>query len=53
MPQLNPAPWFVTFLITWLIILALLKPMLHMRPIQQPVKDLLNSQTTSWLWTWH
>nr|YP_003002168.1 ATP synthase F0 subunit 8 [Hemidactylus frenatus]ACS37287.1 ATP synthase F0 subunit 8 [Hemidactylus frenatus] len=54
MPQLNPAPWFLTLLTTWLIMLLLLKPTLTlMTPMKPPTMLRQSCTTRHWDWTWY
>nr|AGZ18916.1 ATP synthase F0 subunit 8 [Caudacaecilia cf. asplenia ZRC 1.12502] len=54
MPQLNPSPWFLIFMLTWMILTTTItaKTMKH-----QPMNDILTedrTKTTSpWNWPWH
>nr|YP_009363463.1 ATPase subunit 8 [Merops viridis]AOS52800.1 ATPase subunit 8 [Merops viridis] len=54
MPQLNPNPWFLIMLTSWLIWLLILQPKLlsfttHNPPINKPSTTL---KTSSWPWPW-
>nr|YP_637105.1 ATP synthase F0 subunit 8 [Podiceps cristatus]QOD97433.1 ATP synthase F0 subunit 8 [Podiceps cristatus]BAE95758.1 ATP synthase F0 subunit 8 [Podiceps cristatus] len=54
MPQLNPGPWFLTMLMTWLTYLMIIQPkLLSFTPINSP-SNMPNTttKTTSWLWPW-
>nr|YP_010485122.1 ATP synthase F0 subunit 8 [Hemidactylus farasani]UVW80903.1 ATP synthase F0 subunit 8 [Hemidactylus farasani] len=54
MPQLHPAPWFMTLLTAWLIILFMMKPtLMHMNHISQPPHQPGPQSKNSWPWTWH
>nr|YP_009113967.1 ATP synthase F0 subunit 8 [Pelusios castaneus]AGL45236.1 ATP synthase F0 subunit 8 [Pelusios castaneus] len=53
MPQLNPYPWFSTFLTSWLIlIILLLKIKSHVS--NNPPTNKKNTLTTPspWIWPW-
>nr|BCO16611.1 ATPase subunit 8 [Lucasium damaeum] len=53
MPQLNPAPWFTTFLISWAILLILLTPKLSSNAMPHPPQPNTDSLTTMpWTWPW-
>nr|BCO16533.1 ATPase subunit8 [Geckolepis petiti] len=53
MPQLNPAPWFMTFIISWLILLIMLKPtMLQLKSPHLPTQPTTTDKTASWPWMW-
>nr|AYN73533.1 ATP synthase F0 subunit 8 [Merops nubicus]QOD97338.1 ATP synthase F0 subunit 8 [Merops nubicus] len=54
MPQLNPNPWFLIMLSSWLIWLLILQPKLltfttFNPPINKPTTTL---KTLSWPWPW-
>nr|YP_010960331.1 ATP synthase F0 subunit 8 [Trinectes inscriptus]WNH37695.1 ATP synthase F0 subunit 8 [Trinectes inscriptus] len=55
MPQLNPSPWLMLFLMTWLIFLSLLpmKIMNHTFPNLPNPKPAQNQKTTPFNWPWH
>nr|YP_009400157.1 ATP synthase F0 subunit 8 [Gekko hokouensis]AMW90873.1 ATP synthase F0 subunit 8 [Gekko hokouensis] len=52
MPQLNPAPWLLTFILVWVIILSLLKLMATLQNPMLPTKYTPHHQPTTWTWTW-
>nr|BBD20477.1 ATP synthase F0 subunit 8 [Cyrtodactylus thirakhupti] len=53
MPQLNPTPWFMTLITTWIIITILLKLTLTtMGPTQQPHTAPHPNLAPHWSWTW-
>nr|YP_008816340.1 ATP synthase F0 subunit 8 [Babina subaspera]BAO04476.1 ATPase subunit 8 [Babina subaspera] len=51
MPQLNPVPWLIYFLLTWLILLFLApqKILSNTNPNEPGSKNL---KTTNYMWTW-
>nr|NP_795850.1 ATP synthase F0 subunit 8 [Opisthoproctus soleatus]BAC58255.1 ATPase subunits 8 [Opisthoproctus soleatus] len=55
MPQLNPAPWFIILVFSWLVFLVVLPPkVLSHTPTNQP--DALNTQKPKpepWDWPWY
>ncbi|YP_001654990.1 ATP synthase F0 subunit 8 (mitochondrion) [Heteronotia binoei] len=54
MPQLNPAPWFFTFMLVWSILLLLLKPtLMELKSTHQPQPHTMKHTLTPWAWTWH
>nr|YP_010977665.1 ATP synthase F0 subunit 8 [Goniurosaurus bawanglingensis]WOA02151.1 ATP synthase F0 subunit 8 [Goniurosaurus bawanglingensis] len=53
MPQLNPAPWFMTFLLTWVILLLLMKPkLLQTKYLKTPDTTKANFKNMMWTWPW-
>nr|YP_010485109.1 ATP synthase F0 subunit 8 [Hemidactylus almakhwah]UVW80890.1 ATP synthase F0 subunit 8 [Hemidactylus almakhwah] len=54
MPQLYPAPWFMTLLTAWLIIMLIMKPtLMHLDHTAPPAHQPDPHPETTWLWTWH
>ncbi|YP_002791111.1 ATP synthase F0 subunit 8 (mitochondrion) [Fundulus heteroclitus] len=54
MPQLMPEPWFMTFLITWSILLTVV-PMQIMAltfPYEPNLQTDQDSSTQTWNWQW-
>nr|YP_010837691.1 ATP synthase F0 subunit 8 [Coleonyx mitratus]WGC93721.1 ATP synthase F0 subunit 8 [Coleonyx mitratus] len=54
MPQLNPAPWYLTMLTIWTIIILIFTPLLM--KIQLPNTTEPNKATislTPWTWSWY
>nr|YP_008757993.1 ATP synthase F0 subunit 8 [Takydromus sexlineatus]AGW31750.1 ATP synthase F0 subunit 8 [Takydromus sexlineatus] len=52
MPQLNPNPWFMIFLLTWMTLLTTTMKILNSNPkltTPQYTKQLSNS---NWIWPW-
>nr|YP_009107377.1 ATP synthase F0 subunit 8 [Accipiter nisus]BAE44358.1 F0-ATP synthase subunit 8 [Accipiter nisus nisosimilis]AID52335.1 ATP synthase F0 subunit 8 [Accipiter nisus]AIU39014.1 ATP synthase F0 subunit 8 [Accipiter nisus]QHI42442.1 ATP synthase F0 subunit 8 [Accipiter nisus]QNV48997.1 ATP synthase F0 subunit 8 [Accipiter nisus] len=54
MPQLNPTPWFLTMLLSWLIFALLIQPkLLPFIPTNTPSNKLTQTTPTlSWNWPW-
>nr|BBD20516.1 ATP synthase F0 subunit 8 [Cyrtodactylus tigroides] len=53
MPQLNPAPWFMTLVMTWTILALVMKLTLTNIPnTQQPHQTNKPTTTPHWPWTW-
>nr|YP_010704586.1 ATP synthase F0 subunit 8 [Pseudechidna brummeri]ULM61743.1 ATP synthase F0 subunit 8 [Pseudechidna brummeri] len=55
MPQLNPAPWFMILLFSWLVFLMMIptKVMSH-NFNNEPTPHMTETKTThSWNWPWH
>nr|ABG37763.1 ATP synthase subunit 8 [Pelecanus conspicillatus] len=54
MPQLNPSPWFLTMLASWLIFLLIIQPkLLSFTTTNPPLnKPSMAPKTTSWTWPW-
>nr|YP_010507361.1 ATP synthase F0 subunit 8 [Takydromus sylvaticus]AFP97620.1 ATP synthase F0 subunit 8 [Takydromus sylvaticus]UXG18840.1 ATP synthase F0 subunit 8 [Takydromus sylvaticus] len=50
MPQLNPAPWFLIFLLTWLTLLLLSMKILNNKP--KPSTPKYSKQLINMYWTW-
>nr|BAP58890.1 ATPase subunit 8 [Arnoglossus polyspilus] len=55
MPQLNPAPWFLILLFSWLIFLTVVpnKVLEYSTPNEPVAQDTHESQKTTWTWPWH
>nr|QJQ26907.1 ATP synthase F0 subunit 8 [Muraenolepis orangiensis] len=55
MPQLNPAPWFMIFAFSWLVLLTILPPkiMMSTSPNELAHQSSTIPPTTSWNWPWH
>nr|AAP41253.1 ATPase subunit 8 [Strongylura n. sp. EEEB-2000]AAP41255.1 ATPase subunit 8 [Strongylura n. sp. EEEB-2000] len=55
MPQLNPAPWFITLLLTWSVFLIILPPkiMAHTFPNDFYLQNVESVKTNTWTWPWH
>nr|YP_010147883.1 ATP synthase F0 subunit 8 [Falco subbuteo]QQV68242.1 ATP synthase F0 subunit 8 [Falco subbuteo]QXJ41982.1 ATP synthase F0 subunit 8 [Falco subbuteo]BAE44360.1 F0-ATP synthase subunit 8 [Falco subbuteo subbuteo] len=54
MPQLNPNPWFLTMLATWMIFLLIIQPkLLPFTHTNHPTnKTNTPSKPTPWTWPW-
>nr|YP_009688025.1 ATP synthase F0 subunit 8 [Psettina iijimae]AKA95078.1 ATP synthase subunit 8 [Psettina iijimae] len=55
MPQLNPAPWFMILLFSWLIFLTIVpnKVLKHAVPNQPTTPDIHTDEKTVWTWPWY
>nr|AGN71332.1 ATP synthase F0 subunit 8 [Limnodynastes salmini] len=53
MPQLNPSPWFLIFLLTWVIfiMISVTKVSKHYSPNFPTPKPYKNT-TLTWTWPW-
>nr|WNH37643.1 ATP synthase F0 subunit 8 [Lophotus capellei]BBG74543.1 ATPase subunits 8 [Lophotus capellei] len=54
MPQLNPAPWFLILVFTWIVFLTILPPKIiaHTTPNEPTIKNAEETKTTPWNWPW-
>nr|YP_010963310.1 ATP synthase F0 subunit 8 [Balaeniceps rex]ACY28909.1 ATP synthase subunit 8 [Balaeniceps rex]QOD97921.1 ATP synthase F0 subunit 8 [Balaeniceps rex]QZF76623.1 ATP synthase F0 subunit 8 [Balaeniceps rex] len=54
MPQLNPNPWFLIMLTSWLIFLLAIQPkLLSFTPTNLPMNNPTpTTKTTPWTWPW-
>nr|UEX92622.1 ATP synthase F0 subunit 8 [Platycephalus sp. 1 LL-2021] len=54
MPQLNPGPWFVILLFSWLVFLIIIPPkvMAFLYPNDPAYKDLKATPSSPWHWPW-
>nr|QOD97821.1 ATP synthase F0 subunit 8 [Alopecoenas beccarii] len=53
MPQLNPHPWFLTMLLSWLTYSLIIQPkLLSFTPTNSPSNKTLTVKTTPWSWPW-
>nr|AGN71041.1 ATP synthase F0 subunit 8 [Megophrys carinense] len=53
MPQLNPAPWFMILITSWLIFLTLLTPKIKsFKFFENPTSPPLQIQNHHWPWLW-
>nr|YP_010837650.1 ATP synthase F0 subunit 8 [Takydromus intermedius]WGC93615.1 ATP synthase F0 subunit 8 [Takydromus intermedius] len=50
MPQLNPTPWFLVFLLTWLALFLLSMKILNNKP--KPSTPQYSEQLNNMYWTW-
>nr|YP_009058350.1 ATP synthase F0 subunit 8 [Percilia irwini]QHD18588.1 ATPase subunit 8 [Percilia gillissi]QHD18601.1 ATPase subunit 8 [Percilia irwini]BAP40353.1 ATPase subunit 8 [Percilia irwini]BBU25804.1 ATPase subunit 8 [Percilia irwini] len=55
MPQLNPAPWFMILILTWIILLVMMTPkvLAHLSPNNPSPSATEKAKTEPWHWTWH
>nr|YP_009744366.1 ATP synthase F0 subunit 8 [Cynoglossus roulei]QIE13320.1 ATP synthase subunit 8 [Cynoglossus roulei]QNO35767.1 ATP synthase F0 subunit 8 [Cynoglossus roulei] len=53
MPQLNPGPWLLIWLSSWLIFLLTIPPLVIMfKPMNSPIKSLTHFLPDPWYWPW-
>nr|YP_009318471.1 ATP synthase F0 subunit 8 [Caloenas maculata]APA17082.1 ATP synthase F0 subunit 8 [Caloenas maculata] len=54
MPQLNPSPWFLTMLLSWLTFSLIIQPkLLSFITTNSPSdKSTTAMKTTPWTWPW-
>nr|AID15861.1 ATPase subunit 8 [Phrynocephalus erythrurus parva] len=52
MPQLNTSDWFLTFLWTWLVLLALITKTTKTKLIAKPKKFKEKMDYNQWTWPW-
>nr|ACS37057.1 ATP synthase F0 subunit 8 [Rhinatrema nigrum] len=54
MPQLNPNPWFIIMLFSWLIFLMMIptKIVKH-QPMNATTEPTKTHDQTPWIWPWH
>nr|YP_009685508.1 ATP synthase F0 subunit 8 [Pachypanchax playfairii]QDS02600.1 ATP synthase F0 subunit 8 [Pachypanchax playfairii]UPT34500.1 ATP synthase F0 subunit 8 [Pachypanchax playfairii] len=55
MPQLNPAPWFMLMIFSWLVFTTVIPPkvMGHAFPNDAAPKTTKKTETSPWNWPWH
>nr|BBU26219.1 ATPase subunit 8 [Anabas testudineus] len=55
MPQLNPAPWLLILLFSWLVFLTIIpqKVLAHTFPNDPAPKALKTSKMETWNWPWY
>nr|YP_001491270.1 ATP synthase F0 subunit 8 [Lethrinus obsoletus]BAF51781.1 ATPase subunit 8 [Lethrinus obsoletus]BAQ20894.1 ATPase subunit 8 [Lethrinus obsoletus] len=55
MPQLNPSPWFLILVFTWLVFLYFLPPKVlgHKYPNDPNPTTAEKPKTASWAWPWN
>uniref|UniRef100_A0AAU6QDN4 ATP synthase complex subunit 8 n=1 Tax=Pyronotanthias smithvanizi TaxID=3363808 RepID=A0AAU6QDN4_9TELE len=55
MPQLNPAPWFLILVFSWLVFLIVLPPKVisHTFPNELSQQASHSYKTKSWSWPWY
>nr|QNP08395.1 ATP synthase F0 subunit 8 [Cynoglossus melampetalus] len=53
MPQLNPNPWFLIWLSSWLIFLLTMPQLITMfKPLNLPTKNQILNPLDPWHWPW-
>nr|BAP90274.1 ATPase subunit 8 [Phelsuma guimbeaui] len=53
MPQLNPAPWLMTFIMSWTALFMIHNTMMKFYPINLIQHTHIQYQlTTPWTWSW-
>nr|YP_007316809.1 ATP synthase F0 subunit 8 [Pelodytes cf. punctatus II-2011]AEC33166.1 ATP synthase F0 subunit 8 [Pelodytes cf. punctatus II-2011]AGN71397.1 ATP synthase F0 subunit 8 [Pelodytes ibericus] len=54
MPQLNPAPWFVILLFSWMVFLIIMAPKIynHKFPNEPSLTTSKKPETSHWIWPW-
>nr|YP_097184.1 ATP synthase F0 subunit 8 [Desmognathus fuscus]AAU20621.1 ATP synthase F0 subunit 8 [Desmognathus fuscus] len=54
MPQLNPNPWFLIFITSWLIYLIILMYKINnFKTLNEPtMQDVIKNKPQSWNWLW-
>nr|YP_009111994.1 ATP synthase F0 subunit 8 [Ixobrychus sinensis]AHN95907.1 ATP synthase F0 subunit 8 [Ixobrychus sinensis] len=54
MPQLNPNPWFLIMLVSWMIFSLIIQPKLPSFTTTNPPSSKLEmaTKTTPWTWPW-
>nr|AAU20686.1 ATP synthase F0 subunit 8 [Plethodon cinereus] len=53
MPQLNPDPWFIIFIMSWFLFLIILMPHTSkLKLMNKPMMQHTYNKTTSWNWPW-
>nr|YP_010044495.1 ATP synthase F0 subunit 8 [Eudyptes chrysolophus]QBB10584.1 ATP synthase F0 subunit 8 [Eudyptes schlegeli]QOJ46727.1 ATP synthase F0 subunit 8 [Eudyptes schlegeli]QOJ46740.1 ATP synthase F0 subunit 8 [Eudyptes chrysolophus]QOJ46792.1 ATP synthase F0 subunit 8 [Eudyptes chrysolophus]QPF24479.1 ATP synthase F0 subunit 8 [Eudyptes chrysolophus] len=53
MPQLNPNPWFLIMLASWLTLSLVIQPKLTaFISTNNPAKTTTTTKTTPWAWPW-
>nr|BAH58952.1 ATPase subunits 8 [Notopterus notopterus] len=54
MPQLNPAPWLLVLLFSWLVFLTMIPTKIMHHFTGDPAPQVAKKYTpTSWTWPWH
>nr|YP_009311051.1 ATP synthase F0 subunit 8 [Enteromius hulstaerti]BAV69655.1 ATPase subunit 8 [Enteromius hulstaerti] len=54
MPQLNPGPWFMILIFSWLVFLVIIptKILNHIFPNEPILMNSKKHKTESWNWPW-
>nr|NP_203718.1 ATP synthase F0 subunit 8 [Pantodon buchholzi]BAB64394.1 ATPase subunits 8 [Pantodon buchholzi] len=53
MPQLNPTPWFLMLLFSWLVFLMIPQKIMKHHFSTDPSTSNAKEQTSPWTWPWH
>nr|YP_010015109.1 ATP synthase F0 subunit 8 [Ostorhinchus novemfasciatus]QOI14152.1 ATP synthase F0 subunit 8 [Ostorhinchus novemfasciatus] len=55
MPQLNPAPWLMILVFSWLIFITIIPPKViaHHFPNEPTSRTAQMPKTNPWNWPWH
>nr|YP_008593799.1 ATP synthase F0 subunit 8 [Pterapogon kauderni]WAU47583.1 ATP synthase F0 subunit 8 [Pterapogon kauderni]BAN83195.1 ATPase subunit 8 [Pterapogon kauderni] len=55
MPQLNPTPWFMILVFSWLVFLTIIPPKIlaHSFPNEPSSQTSQAQKTDAWNWPWH
>nr|ANH55775.1 ATP synthase F0 subunit 8 [Grandisonia alternans] len=53
MPQLNPNPWFLIMILSWVILMTITLPKtIKHKPTNPISQQTLEKQTMTWNWPW-
>nr|YP_009180250.1 ATP synthase F0 subunit 8 [Tridentiger obscurus]YP_010400442.1 ATP synthase F0 subunit 8 [Tridentiger brevispinis]ALL96639.1 ATP synthase F0 subunit 8 [Tridentiger obscurus]AVA09119.1 ATP synthase subunit 8 [Tridentiger obscurus]UQS78983.1 ATP synthase F0 subunit 8 [Tridentiger brevispinis] len=54
MPQLNPSPWFIILVFSWLVFLTIVVPktLNHTFPNEPTLQSTQTLKTSPWHWPW-
>nr|QHN51339.1 ATP synthase F0 subunit 8 [Zootoca vivipara] len=52
MPQLNPAPWFLIFMLIWTTTICLMTKILNIYPRPQIPQYIKKTYNYHWTWPW-
>nr|YP_009309707.1 ATP synthase F0 subunit 8 [Mikrogeophagus ramirezi]ALF63209.1 ATP synthase F0 subunit 8 [Mikrogeophagus ramirezi] len=55
MPQLNPSPWFLIMIFSWMVFLTIIPPkvLAHSFSNEPAPLNTESSKTEPWAWPWH
>nr|AAP75343.1 ATP synthase 8 [Chrysiptera talboti] len=55
MPQLDPAPWLVILVFSWLVFLIIIPPKIlaHISPNDPTNQSIQTPKMEPWVWPWH
>nr|QUJ18403.1 ATP synthase protein 8 [Chrysiptera taupou] len=55
MPQLNPAPWLLIMLFSWVVFLIIIPPKIlsHATPNEPTLQSIETPKAEPWAWPWH